>query len=171
LNGFEVPGIDTRKVNTEVELGDGQSFVIGGLLDNRDTESFEKIPFLGDIPILGRFFQSTQVTKTNTELLVLVTPEVVKPIEATAAKPELKYPNKFLPPNSGIPMTTPEPKTPGENSAAAQPSLPVEAVQQSAKPEQPLIIEGATGYFGAASTTNPGAGAATPAGAGNNAPQ
>ncbi len=157
LSGFEVPAIDTRKVNTEVELADGQSFVIGGLLDKRDTEAFEKIPFLGDIPILGKFFQSTQVTKTDTELLILVTPEIVKPIEATAAKPEIKYPNKFLPPNSGIPMNTPEPATPGENSAAAPASLPAEAVQQSTKPEQPLVIEGASGYFGAASTTNPGA--------------
>lgn len=156
LSGFEVPAIDTRKVNTEVELADGQSFVIGGLLDKRDTESFEKIPFIGDIPILGKFFQSTQVTKTNTELLVLVTPEVVKPIEATAAKPDLKYPGKFLPPNTGIPMNNPEPKTPGENSAAAPPSLPVETVLDSTKPEKPLIIEGASGYFGAGSTTNPG---------------
>lgn len=171
LSGFEVPAISTRKVNTEVELADGQSFVIGGLLDNRDTESFEKIPFLGDIPILGKFFQSTQVTKTNTELLVLVTPEVVKPIEATAAKPELKYPNKFLPPNTGIPMTSPEPKTPGENTAAAQPSLPVEAVQKSAKPEQPLVIEGATGYFGAASTTNPGGNSSSSSGVNSNSPQ
>jgi pilus assembly protein CpaC len=170
LSGFEVPAINTRKVNTEVELADGQSFVIGGLLDNRDTEAFNKIPFLGDIPILGRFFQSTQVTKTNTELLVLVTPEIVKPIEATAAKPEIKYPNKFLPPNSGIPMNTVEPQTPGQNTAAAPPTLPVETVQQSTKPEQPLIIEGASGYFGAASTTNPGAGAST-AGAGASAPQ
>jgi pilus assembly protein CpaC len=169
LNGFEVPGIDTRKVNTEVELADGQSFVIGGLLDNRDTELFEKIPFLGDIPILGKFFQSTQVTKTNTELLVLVTPEVVTPIEATATKPDLKYPNKFLPPNTGIPMNTPEPKTPGENTAAAPPAMPVETVQDSTKPEKPLIIEGATGYFGAASTSS--AAPTSSSGASSSAPQ
>jgi len=171
LNGFNVPAINTRKVNTQVELADGQSFVIGGLLDKRDTETFEKVPFIGDIPILGKFFQSTQITKTDTELLVLVTPEIVKPIEAAATKPELKYPNKFLPPNSGIPMTTTEPTTPGENSAAAPPNMPVEAVQQSAKPEQPLVIEGATGYFGAASTTNPGGGATSSSGVNTNAPQ
>ena len=58
ISGFDVPAITTRKVKTEVELGDGQSFVIGGLLDNSETETFEKIPFLGDIPILGKFFQS-----------------------------------------------------------------------------------------------------------------
>jgi len=156
LSGFEVPAINTRKVNTEVDLADGQSFVIGGLLDKRDTEAFEKIPFIGDIPILGKLFQSTQVTKTDTELLVLVTPEIVKPIEATAAKPELKFPGKFLPPNTGIPMNNPEPATPGQNSAAAQPSLPVETVLDSTKPEKPLIIEGASGNFGQASTSQGG---------------
>jgi pilus assembly protein CpaC len=153
LSGFEVPAISTRKVNTEVDLADGQSFVIGGLLDKRDTESFEKIPFLGDIPILGKFFQSSQVTKSDTELLVLVTPEIVKPIEVGAARPELKYPNKFLPPNSGIPMNTPDAKAPGETAAAPPATLPVESVVDSNKPEKPLIIEGASGYFGAASTS------------------
>jgi pilus assembly protein CpaC len=157
LSGFEVPAIDTRKVNTEVQLADGQSFVIGGLLDKRDTEAFEKIPFIGDIPILGKLFQSTQVTKTDTELLILVTPEIIKPIEANAAKPELKYPGKFLPPNTGIPMNNPEPNTPGENSKAAPPNLPVETVVDSTRPEKPLIIEGATGNFGQAATnTNTG---------------
>ena len=57
VSGFNVPAITSRKMKTEVELADGQSFVIGGLLDNRDTETFDKIPFLGDIPILGKFFQ------------------------------------------------------------------------------------------------------------------
>jgi pilus assembly protein CpaC len=67
VSGFQVPAITTRKVNTEVELGDGETFVIGGLLDNRETETFEKIPFLGDIPILGKFFQSKATNRTNTE--------------------------------------------------------------------------------------------------------
>ena len=58
ISGFEVPGITSRKVNTEVELKDGQSFMIGGLLDKSITDTFQKIPFLGDIPILGKLFQS-----------------------------------------------------------------------------------------------------------------
>ena len=82
ISGFTVPGITTRNVNTEVELRDGQSFVIGGLLDNSVTQTFEKIPFLGDIPILGKFFQSIQRTKANSELIVIVTPEIVAPIPA-----------------------------------------------------------------------------------------
>ncbi len=54
IGGAIVPALTVRRVKTEVELSDGQSFVIGGLLDNRETDNFEKIPFLGDIPILGK---------------------------------------------------------------------------------------------------------------------
>jgi len=162
LNGFDVPGIDTRKVNTEVSLADGQSFVIGGLLDNRDTEAFNKIPFLGDIPILGKFFQSTQVTKTNTELMVLVTPEIVAPIQAGVGLPALKYPGKFLPPNTGIPMNTPDGKVAGASAPVPPTSLPVETILDSTKPEKPLIIQGSSGQFGEATTAVGGQQQTTP---------
>lgn len=155
LNGFSVPAITTRKVNTEVELGEGQTFVIGGLIDNRDQETFEKIPFIGDIPIIGKLFQSMQVTKTNTELIVLVTPEIVKPIEAGAPKPDLKWPGPFLPPNTGSPMNNPDTKAAGETPETPPSTLPVETVVDSMKPEKPLIIEGASGSFGQSSTAPP----------------
>jgi len=58
VSGFQIPAINVRKVKTEVELGEGQSFAIGGLLDNRETETFQKIPYLSSLPILGKFFQS-----------------------------------------------------------------------------------------------------------------
>lgn len=151
LSGFDVPAIDTRKIKTEVELSDGQSFGIGGLLDNRDTETFQKIPFLGDIPILGKFFQSMQRTKTKTELIVTVTPEIVSPIEVGAPLPELKYPGKFLPPNSGIPMNTPDAKTAANTLPARPLVIPVEKLVDSMKPEQPLIIDSGGVTFGAAS--------------------
>jgi len=151
ISGFQVPGIDTRRVNTEVELADGQSFAIGGLLDNTDNETFQKIPFLGDIPILGKFFQSIQKTKVNTELIVIVTPEIVSPIEAGATLPEPKYPGKFLPPNSGIPMNNPDAKTAANTPAPPPPSLPVEKLIDSMKPERPLVIESSTGIFGQSS--------------------
>ena len=138
VSGFEEPAITSRKVNTEVELADGQSFVIGGLLDNTETEAFQKIPFLGDIPILGKFFQSMQRTKDNTELIVIVTPEIVAPIPAGAPLPALKYPAKFLPPNSGIPMNTPDAKTAENTLAPAQESIPVEKLIDSMKPETQL---------------------------------
>ena len=153
LSGFVVPAINTRKVNTEVELATGQSFVIGGLLDNRDNETFMKIPFIGDIPILGKFFQSMQITKSNTELMVVVTPEIVAPIEAGAKVPELKYPNKFMPPNTGTPMSTPEGKV---ASNPPPPSLPVETVVDSMKPEKPLVVGGESGQFGGSSVVNSG---------------
>jgi pilus assembly protein CpaC len=156
LNGFDVPGIDTRKVNTEVELGDGETFVIGGLLDNRDTESFSKIPFLGDIPILGKFFQSEQITKNNTELVVIVTPEIVAPSPASTAVQNLKFPGAFLPPNTGT-LPAAEKAQGAAAPAPPQPSLPVETLVNTMKPEQPLIVQGANGTFGQGGTSNPGA--------------
>jgi pilus assembly protein CpaC len=157
ISGFEVPAIATRKMKTEVELADGQSFAIGGLLDNRDSETFSKVPFLGDIPILGKFFQSEQITKNKTELIVIVTPEIVAPIPAQAALPELKYPGTFLPPNSGIPMNTPDAKTAANTPAPAPPTIPVEKLVDSMKPEAPLVIESGTQGYGAASTGTAGA--------------
>jgi pilus assembly protein CpaC len=161
VSGFNVPAISTRKVKTEIELDDGQSFVIGGLLDNTESETFQKIPFLGDIPILGKFFQSMQKTKANTELIVIVTPQIVAPILAGAPLPELKFPAKFLPPNSGVPMNNPDAKTAANTPAPAPPTMPVEKLIDSMKPETPLVIEGTTVGFGAASSST-GTGA-TPA--------
>jgi pilus assembly protein CpaC len=150
ISGFTVPGIDVRRVNTEVELNEGQSFVIGGLLDNRTTKTFQKIPFLGDVPILGKFFQSIATTKTNTELIVIVTPEIVAPIPAGAPLPEIKYSDKFLPSNSGIPMMNPGPEVTGAKPiAAAAPSMPVEKLVQSMKTEQPLTIDSSSASGGA----------------------
>ncbi len=151
IAGAEVPALTSRKVNDEVELADGQSFVIGGLLDNEETETFEKIPFLGDIPILGKFFQSMSRTKTNTELIVIVTPSIVQPIQAGVTLPELKYPTPFLPPNTGIAMHNPDEKPAGATAATAPPSIPLEALIDSLNSEKPLVIEGASGSFGTAS--------------------
>jgi len=160
ISGFTVPAINTRKVKTEIELSDGQSFAIGGLLDNRDTESYEKIPFLGNIPILGKLFQSWQKTRTNTELIVIVTPEVVSPIQTTEALPQLKYPTKFLPPNSGVPMNTPDAKSAANTMAPAPQVMPVERYIDSLKPETPLNVNSVSGTFGSA-TTSGGAGSQT----------
>jgi len=156
ISGFDVPGIDTRRVNTEVELADGQSFAIGGLLNNTDNETFQKIPFLGDIPILGKFFQSIQKTKVNTELIVIVTPEIVAPMEVGTALPELKYPQKFLPPNSGIPTNNPDAKNAANTPPPAPATLPIEKLIDSMRPERPLIIESGSGTFGQSSTMSQG---------------
>lgn len=148
ISGYSEPAITTRKVNTEIELADGQSFVIGGLLDNTESETFKKIPFLGDIPVLGKFFQSTDKKKANTELIVIVTPEIVAPIPAGQPLPSLKFPEKFLTPNSGTPMNTPDGKTAANTPAAAPATISVEKLVDSMKPETPLVIESGTGGFG-----------------------
>jgi pilus assembly protein CpaC len=84
ISGFTVPALSTRKAETEFEVQDGQSFVIAGLLDNRVTDIYNKIPGLGDIPILGNFFKSKSIQKSNSELMVLCT---VHRVSATAEPP------------------------------------------------------------------------------------
>jgi pilus assembly protein CpaC len=145
IAGFVEPAITVRRVRTEIELADRQSFAIGGLLDNTENEAFSKIPFLGDIPILGKFFQSMQRTKNNTELIVIVTPEIVQPVpEGTEiALPKMTQP--FLPPNSDTPMHTPDAKT-GESTPAA-PTIPVEQLLESLKPE-PVMSDTSQGSYG-----------------------
>jgi len=133
FQGFTIPAIDTRRVSTDIELEDGQSFAIAGLLDNRDTETLNKIPGLGDIPFFGKLFRSRQVNKTNTELLVMVTPQVVRPIPRDKPRPELHYPNPFLPPNtSSTPPQTPGPDVTGPVPLSSQPApIPVEELIKS----------------------------------------
>lgn len=148
ISGFAVPGLTSRKVNTEVELQDGQSFMIGGLLDNTISESFQKIPFLADIPILGKLFQSETKTKNNTELVVIVTPELVAPIPAGTPLPELRRPEKFLPPNSNIPMNEPDAKTAETTLPPTPATIPVEALVKSLQPEKTLLIDSGGASFG-----------------------
>jgi pilus assembly protein CpaC len=85
-------------------------------------------------------------TKTNTELIVIVTPEFVNPIGAGSALPELKFPTPFLPPNSGIAMHTPDDKNPANTPPTPPATIPVERLIESMKPEAPLIIEGGTNF-------------------------
>lgn len=82
LNGFNVPGLSTRRAETTVELGSGQAFMIGGLLRNTQTNSIDRAPGLGNIPILGALFRSTSYRKNETELVIIVTPYLVKPVSA-----------------------------------------------------------------------------------------
>src|SRR5579863_9307373 len=96
FNGFVIPAISTRRAESDVELGEGQSFVVAGLLDNRDTESFSKLPFLGDIPVLGTLFKSRTVKKSRTDLVMLVTPEVTQPLGPSDPRPEIAFPKDFL---------------------------------------------------------------------------
>lgn len=81
VQGFVIPALSTRRVESEMNLKDGQSFAIAGLVDNRVTEVWEKVPGIGDLPVIGKLFRSKALTKSRDELLVLVTPRIVKPYE------------------------------------------------------------------------------------------
>jgi pilus assembly protein CpaC len=80
LSGYQIPALSQKRADTEVVLRDGQSFVIAGLLDDTVTRTMDKIPWLGDIPILGNLFKSRLTNKTSTELLVVITPHIAIPI-------------------------------------------------------------------------------------------
>jgi pilus assembly protein CpaC len=94
ISGFTVPALSTRKAETEFELRDGQSFVIAGLIDNRVTDTWNKIPGLGDIPILGAFFKSKSISKSNSELMVLCTVHKISPDNQPSPGP--KNPQPFI---------------------------------------------------------------------------
>jgi pilus assembly protein CpaC len=125
--GFNVPALSTRRVQTEIELESGQSFVIGGLLDNRVTEVLSKVPGISSIPVLGKLFQSRSVTKNKTELLVLVTPEIVRPVPADQPAPSIGFPSPFMhdggdtmPRTPGMDKTGPVPVTPPTPAIAVE---------------------------------------------------
>ena len=92
LQGFVIPALSTRRVESEVNLKDGQSFAIAGLVDNRVTEILEKVPGIGDLPIIGKLFRSKSVTKSRTELLVIVTPRIVHGSDTVPAIPVMVSP-------------------------------------------------------------------------------
>ena len=75
-----MPALTTRRAETTVELGSGQSFMIAGLLRNSNTNNVDKAPFLGDLPILGALFRSTKYRRAETELVIIVTPYLVRPV-------------------------------------------------------------------------------------------
>ncbi len=91
LNGFNVPALTTRRAETTVELGSGQSFMIAGLLRNSNINNVDKAPFLGDIPILGALFRSTSYRRQETELVIIVTPYLVRPVSGRLATPADGY--------------------------------------------------------------------------------
>lgn len=95
LNGFTIPGLATRKADTEIELQEGQSFVVAGLVNNQETDTFNKIPVLGSLPIFGALFRSRQEQKQRTDLLLVVTPEVTEPLNPGQV-PNMYMPKDFL---------------------------------------------------------------------------
>jgi len=128
IGGFTIPAINTRKVQSEIQLESGQSFAIAGLLDNRTQDIMSKVPGLGDIPVIGKLFQSRSKSKNNSELLVIVTPELVRPIPAGQTLPGVTLPEPFLKDAS----TTP----PGHPPMSVTGPVPVKPSQESMPYEQ-----------------------------------
>jgi len=137
--GYTVPALTTRRVETDIELKDGQSFAIAGLLDQRTTDSLSRIPGLADIPLFGKLFETRSTTKSNSELLVIVTLQLVAPIPDPKAVPGLDMPVPFLT-GDGI-LNTP-PQTPGPDKTgppALKPErgeIPVQELEKFEREQQ-----------------------------------
>ncbi|MBI2686101.1 MAG: type II and III secretion system protein family protein [Acidobacteria bacterium] len=98
IAGFSIPALATRKIETNIELGEGQSFVIGGLLDDRVTDTMSKIPGLSGIPLLGSLFKSRTENRSKSELIVMVTPEITTPLSPADPRPKIDFPKEFMKP-------------------------------------------------------------------------
>jgi pilus assembly protein CpaC len=116
FSGFRIPALATRRMETNIELGPGQSFVIGGLIDDRVTDTMSRVPGLSNIPLLGVLFKSRSESKSKTELVVIVTPEIVEPLNATDPKPLPVWPGEFLGPHIK-PAASTKVKKGGQNKA------------------------------------------------------
>jgi pilus assembly protein CpaC len=130
LEGFRVPALNTRRTDTEVELHDGQTFAISGLLDRNMNDTLRRVPGIGDIPILGYLFRSQAYQKNNTELVVMITPHIVRRDSpgVTPNLPGLIEP--FMPaPKNTKPMPPP---TYGPTSGPQQPMSPTRSVVSNA---------------------------------------
>ena len=97
LEGFRVPALITRRAETDVELRDGQSFAIAGLLNNLAQNDGANIPFLSKIPLIGYLFKSNAERLERSELMVLVTPRLVRPLNPDEVPPMPTEPTRFLP--------------------------------------------------------------------------
>ena len=132
--GFSIPALDTRRMQTEIELESGQSFAIAGLLDNQVSETLSKVPGLGDLPILGKLFQSRLTNRSKTELLVIVTPELVRPIPAGKPTPMVDIPKDFMKDGPQTAPRTPGPDVTGPVTVRPLPAtLPVEELMEQQK--------------------------------------
>jgi pilus assembly protein CpaC len=130
VQGFTIPALTVRKMSTEIELNNGQSFAIGGLIDNQLTETIAKIPLLGDLPLVGKLFQSISRSRNNTELLVIVTPELVLPASSGQSVPEMKLPRPM-----SWPRAVPQPEiTPVPQETPADAVIPFETLMHSLEP-------------------------------------
>jgi pilus assembly protein CpaC len=133
MGDFIVPALTTRRAETTVELGSGQSFMIAGLLKNTNNNNIDKAPVLGDLPILGALFRSTKFQRQETELVIVVTPYLVRPTSGQLALPttgyraptdvQLNLEGQTYKGQSGVPAA-PAPAGPGVSTAAGAAAAP-----------------------------------------------
>ena len=102
LSGFRIPALTTRRAETDVELRDGQSFAVAGLLDNLSQDDGAAIPILSKLPIIGSLFKSKSDRAEQTELMVLITPRLVRALDPDEVPPLPTRPKSFLPPGGTI---------------------------------------------------------------------
>jgi pilus assembly protein CpaC len=102
LEGFRIPALTMRRAETEVELRDGQSFAIAGLIDNESQTDQAAVPILSQLPIIGRLFKTKAERQERTELLVLITPRLVRPLDPDEVPPLPTLPGQFLPSNEEV---------------------------------------------------------------------
>lgn len=152
LNGITIPGLKTRRASTTLELRDGESFAIAGLLQKDFQTTVNQLPLLGSIPILGALFRSTQFQKGETELLIVVTPYLVKPISSSQVHlptDRVKDPNAaevmmtgqgYIPKPAKELIPPPPTAQPGAPSASAQPAAPAKG--QKAAPATGSKVKG-----------------------------
>jgi pilus assembly protein CpaC len=102
LEGFRIPALQVRRAETEVELRDGQSFAVAGLIDNTSQTDRAAIPLLSQVPIIGHLFSSKAERQERTELLVLITPRLVRPLNPDEVPALPTLPGRFLPPGDDV---------------------------------------------------------------------
>jgi pilus assembly protein CpaC len=143
LDGFTIPALRTRRAKTGIELRDGQSFALAGLLDNSEMKSLSKIPLLGDVPILGSLFRSQSFQKQETELMFIVTVQIVRPVSPDGL-PQMRGVDDL---KSGSPLAKTEKgdeltgkagfttnQTPKQEPASAAPASPAPSVPAATGP-------------------------------------
>jgi pilus assembly protein CpaC len=154
LQGFRVPALSTRRTETEVELQDGQTFAIAGLLNNTLNNTMQKIPGIGDIPVLGYLFKSRAYQKNQTELVVMITPQIVRRGSTGVSQglpalvePYLGAPKKTVPspePYTGSPVYPAAPKATrpgGDPQPEAAPSTAAQPMPLQTMPVQPTPVQ------------------------------
>ncbi|HZR24092.1 MAG TPA: pilus assembly protein N-terminal domain-containing protein [Vicinamibacterales bacterium] len=147
LNGFKIPALSTRRTETELELQNGQTFAIAGLVSSQMNKTLAKVPGIGDIPILGLLFRSEAAQKDRTELVVMITPMIL-PNNSPGVTPNLpRLAEPFLPPidpKKSIEPAAPAFAAPRTTTAAVQPSVPATAAAavQALTPQTRTVVNG-----------------------------